>query len=193
MGVEGGQEGGGEEGVPGRERRDPREPELRHEPILEGVPQALNPPLRLGALGHEMGNRQRGERVADLRRVLMALEFLSERPVRIVAHKDTVAVRVHRRREPHRLTEGAEEGEVAGRVLLDPKRAARTAPVASSMAPRRLQAGWVGPNHAKGLPSSWHSSPAWARRGRRLRCSGGRRRRGDPTPAARKIGGPSRG
>jgi hypothetical protein len=87
LGVEGGQEGGSEEGVPGRARRDPREPELRHEPILERVPQALDPPFRLRALRHKMGNRERGERLADLRRVLLALEFLGERPVRIVRRK----------------------------------------------------------------------------------------------------------
>jgi hypothetical protein len=32
-----------------------------------------------------------------------------------------MAIRVHRRREPHRLTEGTEEGEIASRVLLDSK------------------------------------------------------------------------
>jgi hypothetical protein len=67
----------------------------------------FDPPLRLGALGHEMGNHEGGERVADLRRVLMALELLGERPVRIVADEDPVLVGVHRRRQSHRLAEGA--------------------------------------------------------------------------------------
>jgi len=92
LGVEGGQEGGGEEDVPRRERRDPREPEVGHQAILQGVPEALDPPLRLGALGHEMGNRERGERAADLGRILIALELLGERPVGIVADEDPVLV-----------------------------------------------------------------------------------------------------
>ena len=48
----------------------------------------------------------------------------------------------------------AEQGQVAGGVLLGPEGGARTAPVASSIAARSVHGGSKGPNQAKGLPSS---------------------------------------
>ena len=86
---------------PPGERRQPREPQAGHQAVLQGVSEALDPPLCLGALGHEVGNRERGERVVELPRDLMALEFLGGRPVHIVADKDPVLICAHRSRPLH--------------------------------------------------------------------------------------------
>ena len=55
-----------------------------HHAVLQGVPKTLDPPLRLEDLDYRMGNRERNERMADLRRGLMVLEILGDHPVRIV-------------------------------------------------------------------------------------------------------------
>ena len=106
-----------------------------------------------------MRNRECGERAADLRRILMTLEFLGERPVRIVADEDPVLVGVHRRRQPHRLTEGAQEGEVASRVLLDPKASRQDGPRGVINGPEEGARGWVRAKPRVGAPIELAQQP----------------------------------
>ena len=109
LGAERGEKRRREKHVAFGQRRDAPEPELRHEPILEGVPQALDSPLRLGACGNQVGDREGHERLPDLGRGLVALELFGQRPV---------GIRVDGCGEPHGLAEGAQQGEVAGSILL---------------------------------------------------------------------------
>ena len=102
-------------------RRDPREPELGDEAVLESIPQALDPALGLGAVGHDVVDPEGPQGLPDLRGLLVPLELFGERPVGIVTHEDAVGVRVDRGREPHGAPQREEEREVPRRILLGPE------------------------------------------------------------------------
>jgi hypothetical protein len=55
----------GEEGVGARDRGDPRQPQLGHQPILEGLPQPLDAALGLGTEGIDGLDAQERKKVPD--------------------------------------------------------------------------------------------------------------------------------
>ncbi len=97
-------------------------------------------------------------------------------PVAVQGERNAVA--------PDRL---AQDGEIAGRILLLAERRPGDDPVASSMAATRVSRDPRSSSQSWRLPSVWRSMPAWGIRSRRLRWRGGRRRRGLAIPAARRI------
>jgi hypothetical protein len=116
--VEGRQERGGEEGVAHGRRGGSCQGEFDDEAVLERVPEAFDPALRLGAVGDDVVDPEGAEGPPDLRGVLDPLKLLGERPVGVVADEDPVRVRVDGRGEPDSAPEGVEEPEVARGILL---------------------------------------------------------------------------
>lgn len=66
---------------------------------------------------------------------------------------------VHRRRQPHRLAEGAQQGEVAGRVLLDPEAGREDGPGGVINGPEEGTGGLGGPEPREGAPIELAQQP----------------------------------
>src|SRR5207244_12884812 len=75
-----------------RARARAGEPELRDEAILERAPEPLDPPLRLRRERVDGLDRQRLERLADLRGILLPAELFGRRPVIVVALQGAVLI-----------------------------------------------------------------------------------------------------
>src|SRR2546430_2372741 len=107
-----------EDGVRPRAGARAGEPELGDEAILERAPEPLDPPLRLWRERVDGLDRQRLERLADLRGILLPAEFFGRRPVIVVALQGAVLIHVDAPRHPVRGHDRPQDPEVARRALL---------------------------------------------------------------------------
>ena len=85
---------GRQEGLGGRDRRDPVEAELRDEAILQRGPEALDAALGLGRVRGDVADAEVPQDLAELGGVRRALELFLESPVRVVADEDAESVAV---------------------------------------------------------------------------------------------------
>jgi hypothetical protein len=104
-------------GIGVRQGRDPRQARCGDQAILQRVPQALDPSFGLRAQGVDGLDPERRHRTADLRRVLGALELFRERPARVVAPEDAMAVHVEGEGNPTGGHERPEQPKVAPGIL----------------------------------------------------------------------------
>lgn len=162
--------------------------EFDDEAILDGPEEPLDAPCGLGGMGADPAAAEFLEGAADLGRFGPAVELLGqgERATGI-AVTDPVAIRGGRGGGAIVADERAEEQGVAVRVLFQAEDPPRTRLVASSIAAWRTSRGPRSSSHRWWLSSIWMRRPAWGMRSRRRRCRGGRRVRGLPIPAARRI------
>ena len=89
----------GEVGVGGRPGDEAAQAELDDEAILQGAPEAFDAPLGLRGSSGPEADGEVSEDLAEVGRVLVALEFFRERPVRVVADEDAETIAVQGQRE----------------------------------------------------------------------------------------------
>jgi hypothetical protein len=173
---------GGQEGLGRREGVDLAEAELGDEAILQGGPPAFDAALRLGRVGGDVSDAKIPEDLAEVGRMLRALQFLLERPVRVVPHEDAEAIPGEGHGQPVPCGEAAQQGEIAVQVF-------GGAEVEGHDGARRVVDGTrvPVPSQSNSLPSTSTRAPRRARRGRRARCGGGRRRRLGGRPRVRRT------
>jgi len=85
---------GGQERFGGRDGREAVPAQLGDEAILQGFPEALDAALGLGRVGADVADAEVAENLAELGRVLGALELFLEGPVRVIADEDAEAIAV---------------------------------------------------------------------------------------------------
>jgi hypothetical protein len=112
-----GRQVGGQEGLGRREGVDLAEAELGDEAILQGGPPAFDAALRLRRVGGDVADAKIPEDLAEVGRMLRALQFLPERPVRVVPHEDAEAIPVEGHGQPVPCGEAAQQGEIAVQVF----------------------------------------------------------------------------
>ena len=80
-----------QEGVGGLARGDAAQAEADDQAILQGAPQPFDAAFGLRRAGGDVADAEVVQQAAEVGRVLRALEFLFEAPVRIVADEDVEA------------------------------------------------------------------------------------------------------
>jgi hypothetical protein len=85
---------GGQVGLGRGHRRVAAEAELGDEAILEGVPESLDAALGLGRVGDDVADPEVPQDLAELGRMLPALQLFLETPVGIIADEDAEAIPV---------------------------------------------------------------------------------------------------
>jgi hypothetical protein len=107
-----------EDGVGAVTVRHGADPQVRHQPVLEGAPDPLDAALRLGRAGGDRADAELRERAPDLGRPTPVGELLLEARGCRRCDEDRVAVVVHGDRPPVPADGVAQDLEVARRVLL---------------------------------------------------------------------------
>jgi len=95
--------------------------QLGDEAILQGFPEALDAALGLGRVGADVADAEVAENLAELGRVLGALELFLEGPVRVIADEDAEAIAVEGDGQPVARGEPPEQGEIAVEILRGPE------------------------------------------------------------------------
>jgi hypothetical protein len=98
-------EEGGEKGIRRLECDDAAQPQLAHEPVLQGLPEALDAPLGLRRMRGDEADAEVLQDPAEVRWGLGPGQFFRQGPVRVIADEDTQAIAVQGQREPGRRTE----------------------------------------------------------------------------------------
>ena len=101
---------GRQEGLGGRDGRDPVEAQLGDEAILQGVPEALDAALGLGRVRGDVADAEVPQDLAELGGCWRALELFLEAPVGVIADEDAEAIAV----EGHGQTVAVRRGGAAG-------------------------------------------------------------------------------
>ena len=93
------------------------EAELRDEAILQGLPESLDPAFGLGGVRGDVADAEVPQDLAELGRMLGALELFLEAPVGIIADKDAEAIAVERHGQAVPLAQLVQQGEIAVEIL----------------------------------------------------------------------------